>query len=387
MADERCVFPGDGSRTPGRWLDRDAAERLLSGERLETVDADSRAEADRLAEALGVLGAMTAVTGQDGSELPGEAAALAAFRAVRTTGTRERTGSAETGTYARLNSSVAADTSLDAGLVRLGRAGTDRRAPSVWGRPVRHGLAAALAAGMIGGVAMAATAGVLAFGGDEPEPGASATVAVTPDRPLRTPSPGKSRGGADEPRPDGGAGAPSGENSVPRGEARGDTDTGTGPDAQPGSDDSGREHRPGRGWAGIASACRDHRDGKELDAGRRRALEDAAHGAGQVQKYCRGLLGNGDRPDSGRDWSDPGSGQNAPRNGNGNGGKGDSDGGQGDGGGKGDHGRNGGDDGDDRGNGNGNGGNGSGGGKDRDRARDGRGHTGTGTFRAPAVSV
>lgn len=62
-----------------KWLDRDAAERLLRGEPLEAVDAVTRARAARLAETLDAL----AVTRVDGGELRGEAAALAAFRKAR----------------------------------------------------------------------------------------------------------------------------------------------------------------------------------------------------------------------------------------------------------------------------------------------------------------
>lgn len=67
-----------------RWLNRDAAERLLRGESLEAVDADTRARADRLAEALGALSAEFAPVSPQSPELPGEEAALAAFRMART---------------------------------------------------------------------------------------------------------------------------------------------------------------------------------------------------------------------------------------------------------------------------------------------------------------
>lgn len=66
-----------------RWLDRDTAERLLRGELLDTVDATARDRAERLAEALETLSAELAVPAPDGAELPGEAAALAAFRKAR----------------------------------------------------------------------------------------------------------------------------------------------------------------------------------------------------------------------------------------------------------------------------------------------------------------
>ncbi|WP_055493295.1 hypothetical protein [Streptomyces sp. TP-A0356] len=64
-----------------RWLDRDAAERLLRGEPLDAVDDETRARAAALAEALAALSATPPPTS---AELPGEAAALAAFRAART---------------------------------------------------------------------------------------------------------------------------------------------------------------------------------------------------------------------------------------------------------------------------------------------------------------
>ncbi|MCZ1001662.1 hypothetical protein O1M63_32260 [Streptomyces mirabilis] len=38
-----------------KWLDRDAAERLLRGEPLEAVDADTQGRAKRLADVLGAL--------------------------------------------------------------------------------------------------------------------------------------------------------------------------------------------------------------------------------------------------------------------------------------------------------------------------------------------
>ncbi|MEU9956127.1 hypothetical protein [Streptomyces sp. NPDC050982] len=298
-----------------RWLDRDTAERLLRGEPLDAVDADIRDQADRLTEALealDALGMQAADSTPADAELPGEAAALAAFRKTRTgkngeqasLGPRTRTRSAAAAAAA---SSAASQISSDAGLIHLGRPAAHRRAPSRWGRPVRYGLAAALAAGMIGGAAMAATSGVLPFGGEKPEPGSSATVDVTPDRPLVSPSPEKKPGGGpDKPRPDGSAGGPTGKDSAPGGEARGGTDPGVRPD----SDDDRREGRPGGGWRWLASVCRDFRDGKNLDSERRRGLEDAANGAEQVKKYCNGIL---------KSWEDRGSGDGRSGSGSGRG--------------------------------------------------------------------
>ncbi|MYR62806.1 extensin, partial [Streptomyces sp. SID625] len=64
-----------------RWLDSDSAERLLRGEPLDTVDVTVRDQAERLARALDALAAESVVhPAQAPAELPGEAAALAAFR-------------------------------------------------------------------------------------------------------------------------------------------------------------------------------------------------------------------------------------------------------------------------------------------------------------------
>ncbi|MBC7271394.1 MAG: hypothetical protein H5T76_22235, partial [Streptomyces sp.] len=137
-----------------RWLDRDTAERLLRGEPLDAAGADAREPARRLADALGALSAQTPLTSE---ELPGEDAALAAFRKARTDREEER---------AALGTGSRARPGADAGLVRIGvrppradRSGRARRPR--WGRPLRLGLAAALTAGMVGGVAVAAGTGVL----------------------------------------------------------------------------------------------------------------------------------------------------------------------------------------------------------------------------------
>ncbi|MCH0570667.1 hypothetical protein I3F60_15640, partial [Streptomyces sp. MUM 136J] len=175
-----------------RWLDRDTAERLLRGEPLDAVDADARDEAERLAEALGALSAAPAPTS---TELPGEAAALAAFRAART-GSAEHHGTApHTGGH-HLGASRS-----DAGLIRLG--GTGRTSGrGRWGRSVRLSLAAALAVCTVGGVAVAAGTGVLPspFGDPAgPGPTASVSAADTPGRGPAAPSRGVTT------TPDGGA--------------------------------------------------------------------------------------------------------------------------------------------------------------------------------------
>lgn len=324
MADDRCVFPGDAEppsdpaagRARRRWLDRATAERLLNGDMSDNaVDPAHRDEAERLARTLNALSALSAEPAPADEELPGEAAALAAFRKARAESAdraaESATTSAESGALAAFRKArgeraeraagPAASAGSppasgdDSGLVRLGG-----RAPAAvrprWGRPARLGLAAALAVGMVGGVAVAAGTGVLPFGRAEPGPAASVSAAATPDsgRPLVSPTPG-ARGGGGEETPDG---TPSG---TPAPNAEGN--------AKDGTADDDPTSRDGGGWpSGVASACRDVREGKTLDADRRRALEGAAGGSSRVTTYCAKVLDPaGDRFGSGRDERSEGS--------------------------------------------------------------------------------
>jgi hypothetical protein len=292
-----------------RWLNRDAAERLLRGEPLDAVDADTRARADRLAEALGALAAEVAPVSPQSPELPGEEAALAAFRMARTARTARSTPTAHPGEDGRAaepgrgsrthTTAVAAD---DAGLVHLGRparpsaASDGRRAR--WGRPMRFGLVAAVAAGMLGGVtAMAGVGALSAFRDDEPEPSATISAARTPDRPLLSPSPNAEKGDGRR-----GAWGDVTPQASPDGSAKGDSPSGEGTggaDEDRQHDDAGQGESPTQEWWNkVLSACRDVRDGKNLDADRRRGLEDAAggKGKGQLKHYCEGVLAVGGDP-------------------------------------------------------------------------------------------
>ena len=130
-----------------RWLDRGTAESLLSGESLEAVDPADRDRAERLAKTLDALSVDPPPTG---AELPGEAAALAAFRKARTDRADDWVGDRPVRTPPSLPGPPLPRPSSDAGLVRIGGPDPDapgRRRP----RPVRFGLAAALAVGMVGG--------------------------------------------------------------------------------------------------------------------------------------------------------------------------------------------------------------------------------------------
>ncbi|MFE2303078.1 hypothetical protein ACFXAW_33345 [Streptomyces sp. NPDC059445] len=303
-----------------RWLDRDAAERLLNGEPLEVVDPGTRDRVDRLTAA---LGALTAQPEPTGDELPGEAAALAAFRKARESG---EGFAAQPGRHGRARSGAHA---ADAGLVRIGRPAAHGRRTR-WGRPTRFGLAAVLAVGMVGGVAVAAGTGVLPtpFTREHPGPAATATAARTPDRPLvsasPTPSPGVSGGnGSVVPVPDGPSGDPSADTSTSAGGA----DLPSGP---PSADTGGSADRTREWWVKTRSYCRDLLDGKDLDGDRRRVLEHVAGGGARVRLYCSGVLGRGlgagdGSGDTGGQGTDQGSGQGDQ------GDQGDSGGGDGDG--------------------------------------------------------
>ena len=293
-----------------RWLDRDAAERLLRGEPPAVTDADSRARAERLAEALAALAATPSPTSE---ELPGEEAAVAAFRAAR----HDHATALHPGFAAQ---------SADAGLVRLGRPRADGRRARRW-RTVRFGLAATVAAGMIGGVAVAAGTGVLRTPfRDDPAPAASVSPALTSPLPSATPSPGTpGTGSLSSTRPGAASGAP-GQDSSARDEAgAGSTATG-----RPGDTGDRAWGRDADRWTEMRSSCRDMARGKVLGPERLRDLADAAGGGGRVQAYCKGVLGGGDEG-SGHYGGGKG------RDGNGNGGNG---GGKGSGGGNGNGGGN-----------------------------------------------
>ncbi|MBN0044380.1 hypothetical protein JS756_09695 [Streptomyces actuosus] len=289
-----------------RWLDRDTAERLLRGEPLDAVDADARDEAERLAEALGALSATPAPTS---TELPGEAAALAAFRAARAGSAEQHAGAPRTGGH-RSGASRA-----DAGLIRLG--GTGHPSGRVRrGRHVRLGLAAALAVCTVGGVAVAAGTGVLPspFGGPAgPGPAVSVSAADTPGRGSSAPSRGATT------TPDGGATGSAGPDTA-RGAAGGATPAPSG-SAVPGG--------TGAAPPGATAACQDLSSGRDLDDARRRFLESAAGDARRVWTYCKDVLnkagkalGTDRRPDG---TGSTGSGTRSGGRGHGTGGAGKSD--------------------------------------------------------------
>ena len=272
-----------------RWLDRETAERLLSGEPLGAVEGAGRDQAEHLARTLGALSATPPLTSD---ELPGEAAAVAAFRKARAERADAAAAPGATGGRA------AADVS-DTGLVRIGTPGDSGAVtarPPRWARPARLALAAVLAVGMVGGVALAAGTGALKtpFGGDEPHPGTSVSASVThPERPLVSPSPSDAAQGGSTPDDAPGGSSKGGAGARGRDEER--------DDAAPKPDD--RKGGSGDHRGEVTAACRDLRDGKRLDPDRRRALRDAAGGL-RVWKYCTGVLSSAAPRSSGRGSDD-----------------------------------------------------------------------------------
>ncbi|MFE9704958.1 hypothetical protein [Streptomyces sp. NPDC005930] len=299
-----------------KWLDRETAESLLRGEPpegLESADPAARDRAERLVVALGALAPLPAPSDE---ELPGEAAALAAFRKVHA----ER---ADASAQARTALGRGAAPGVrDTGVVRIGPRGEGARRAR-WSRPLRLGLAAALTVGMVGGVAVAAGTGVLPtpFDRTEPEPAATASAATSPDR---SPAPTSPLDGVQ-----GGKGPGAGPDASDGGAARDD-------DGSADRDPGGREAGGSDGSRSrLTASCRKVRAGKPLDAARRRALTEAAGGASRVVKYCGGLLagtGTGTGPGTGgRDGGEHGNAGQSAHEGAPHG-----DGGQGDGNGQGD---------------------------------------------------
>ncbi|MFF5333227.1 hypothetical protein [Streptomyces sp. NPDC013181] len=301
------------------WLDREAAEKLLRGDPVVPAEGRPRQDAERLAAALdGVARAALPAPG----ELPGEAAALAAFRAAP-----HRTRPATAPADGDSGTAVLAP-------VHLGRAPAARphgRPRNRWSRPLRFGLVASLACCALGGVAVAAGSGVLPgpFGRHTPSPATSVSAAASPGElgsgavaggqttapaPPGTPTPGAPDPGADDTAgPDDGTPrgkrdgkddtsdhGPSGDGGGPSGDGR---ESGDDPADDPADHDSadpdrgnGRSGATGSGsnwYARTVAACRDYRAGR-LDEESRSHLEALAKGARNLDRFCDRMLGDKD---------------------------------------------------------------------------------------------
>ncbi|MFJ7626267.1 hypothetical protein ACIQZN_07235 [Streptomyces sp. NPDC097595] len=311
------------------WLDKEAAEKLLRGEPVDPAEGRPRQDAERLAAA---LDAVARTARPAAGELPGEAAALAAFRAAPR---RPRTAGAGAGAGASAAHGDDADTAVLAP-VHIGRAAGPEHGgrPFRWSRPLRFGLVASLACCALGGVAVAAGSGMLPgpFSRHTPAPATSVSAAESPEElgsdvlpdeeTSAPPQPGTPT--PDAPPPGGRTGADSDSDSGDQDTARpgggashddrSGKDDGTGTDrtggsrtgggtdpGDGGSDDDGGNEDPGKGdghsgddtsgswYAKTLQACRDYRDGT-LDADRRTRLEALAKGARNLDRFCDRLL-------------------------------------------------------------------------------------------------
>ncbi|MFG2986024.1 hypothetical protein ACGFYQ_33060 [Streptomyces sp. NPDC048258] len=290
MADER-----------DRWLDRAAADKLLRGEPAEPVgpaaDPRARREAARLRAALDALAGPPPATG----ELPGEAAAVAAFRAAR-------------GASAAVPGRPGSAASSGEPLIDLGRATTTLRVPAPRrARTVRFGLAAALASVAVGGLAAAAGAGLMdqsrhdsagpgpamsvsADGVPTPGDGGASTLSpqLRPTQPRDGASPSASAGTTQPPSllVDGtaSAGGPSSGTSVTGGSGKDGKPKTDGTLDVSGSAGSGNDRDQDReNQRRAVDLCKEYRSG-HLNADRRERLSRLARGLDRIPYYCGALL-------------------------------------------------------------------------------------------------
>jgi hypothetical protein len=352
MADERY-----------EWLDEATAERLLRGGAGEGVPsggvpgegrgaAELAAALEELRSGSSSAASASASASASGAEFSGESDALAAFRESRCAASARRR--------------------------------------SRWGRPLRLGLVTVLAAGALGGVAVAAGTGVLyghfSFGPAEPEPASSVSVASpeveesqdagpesrkspdperkgTPEDRAKdgTPEPGEGDSSDGRRTSAGGSGASPDGSEPPGGGSKG---TGADPGADPGtspadpsggkdpdtSQGTGDQGTPSKSWQQrTLKACRDYRANRLPDQVKQ-YLETQAKGSDGISRFCDRLL-NGDGKGNGNGAAPPlpGGGNQGPGSGNGTGhgggngtggkgendGSGDDDSGDGDSGGRG----------------------------------------------------
>ncbi|MGW1227972.1 hypothetical protein [Streptomyces sp. NPDC001478] len=306
------------------WLDKEAAERLFRREPVVPSDGRDRQDAERLAAALDDV-ARTARPAT--AELPGEAAALAAFRAAPR---------AAAGNVAADRAERAPGGTGDSGMLppvhirgagpgaAAGSAASRGARPMRWSRPIRFGLVASLACCAIGGVAVAAGTGVLPgpFGRHGPAPATSVSAAASPEELGSGTTAGEDGTAATPPRSPGqdptspdptgstptpGPGTPSGDGTAGEGpdgtddHAGGASDATTpgatgqgqndgGADGEGDATPSGSAEDSSAAWyAKTLKACRDYRAGT-LDAARRKRLEALANGARNLDRFCARVL-------------------------------------------------------------------------------------------------
>ncbi|MFD9031238.1 hypothetical protein ACFVZW_08825 [Streptomyces sp. NPDC059567] len=279
-------------RNPG--LHQAAAPRLLRGEPVDAVDDHVREQAERLAEALASARSLPLAAPAD-AELPGEEAALAAFRKA----TAERSLATSPALFA--------PDAAELGGVRLGRVPAARQ----WGRSLRYGLAAAVAAVAVGGVAVASGTGMLPFDDrDRPAPAGSVSAVEIPE-PVASGSPDEGFGTGMPSAP------PTAEDRTP-----GASPSLSTPPTTPGSGGTGGEDdatpEPGKTTdpadrdrdglsAKIVKACQDFRAGR-LDDSSHRRLADSVRKGETLRRYCDRILAGGGTGGSTREPSTDSSG-------------------------------------------------------------------------------
>ncbi|MEU5541067.1 hypothetical protein AB0G85_01465 [Streptomyces sioyaensis] len=255
------------------WLDKDTAERLLRGEPVGARHGDGARELEQLLQAAAAVGAKVPET----VELPGEEAAMAAFRRTAGRGSAAHTRSR------------GADEAFGGG---RSTAVAER---ARFGRPVRRGFAVALAACAIGGVAVAAGTGVLPtpFRGGEPEPASSVSAPESPG-PLDTREPGAQTDGTTESTPDP---TSSGQAAGPGTPAPGSSPGATTPGGTPGTGHQGTGGTGGNSGHGdkknlLLALCQSYDSGKRdtLDRDALHRLEQKAGGPDKILAFCRAYL-------------------------------------------------------------------------------------------------
>ncbi|WP_438478920.1 hypothetical protein [Streptomyces asiaticus] len=310
------------------WLDDSAAERLLRGEPVEGQPGapdgrgdQSYADAERLAAVLSAAaGAGRTAAPSDASALPGEEAAVAAFRAARV----EAEAVAGAGSVAEV---ADMDTARRPHRIRRFR----ERQPRLR-RPLRAGMVAVVAGCALSGFAVAAAAGVLPtpFGQSDHTPGPSVSMPdggsgrdsahpeISEDGGTTTPDPSGS--GDNDASDVGSNGAQGGTvSSDPKGGGKGKNGTSNG----------SSKGKPGvAGWA--LRVCPRYLDsetgvGAGLDKKSLKKLTKAAGGASAIHGYCTQALaddgaGNTPRSDESTGSGGGSGGTDSGNGGNGNGG-------------------------------------------------------------------
>ncbi|MEV0603380.1 hypothetical protein AB0I82_29365 [Streptomyces sp. NPDC050315] len=289
------------------WLDKNAAENLLRGERVDAAGGFGADELNDLLSAAAVAGTRPSAE----APLPGEEAAVAAFRQVSSGRSTRDTAAAGGAARASAEDGIPVVRSVPRG----GASRTAERAR--FGRPFRRGLAVALAGCALGGVAVAAGTGVLPspFQGGHPGPSPSVTSAATPSLlESQGPDADSSDDAAQSPDASPDSSSParptspdaSDGGSTPGREGTGDSSTLPLPELTPGG--GGLNTDKAKRRAAMLALCRDYEAGRTSPKDRQR-LERTMGGAEKLHTFCKqylqqngltGGLGSSDpTPDSG----------------------------------------------------------------------------------------